>query len=278
MALVEIPVHDYGYVHLLDSMGSDADIVDAARISYDRQGDTKDRNLIRYLLRNGHTSPFEMGVLKFELKMPIFVARQWVRHRTASMNEVSARYTQLPNEMFIPEVFSVQSTDNKQGRGEALDYEFPHENWVSEVRANHEATYDLYERMLNDGMSREIARGILPFNIYTKFVWKMDLHNLMHFLSLRLDSHAQQEIRDFAYPIEEIVSNLFPITHEAFVDYVRDAYTCSRMEIKVLQELAWMYWDLGDGDLSMDLYCKDLGMSQREIGDFNKRFMPNGGK
>jgi thymidylate synthase (FAD) len=268
---VEIPVHQYGYVRLLDHMGSDEDIVDAARISYDRRGKTEDRNLIRYLLRHKHTSPFEMGVLKFELKMPIFVARQWVRHRTASMNEVSARYTQLPNEMFIPEVFSVQSTDNKQGRyenGAELDY-------AKEVNAIHEASYNLYEEMLDDGVAREIARGVLPFNIYTKFVWKMDLHNLMHFLSLRLDSHAQQEIQDFAYPIEGIVSNLFPLTHEAFVDYVRDAYTCSRMEINILQEIVWMYVDMHDGDLNALPMCKRFGMSDREAKDFIGRFLPN---
>ena len=272
-------IHEFGYVELIDHMGSDQAIVDAARISYDRRGDTEDRNLIRYLLRNRHTSPFEMGVLKFELKMPIFVARQWVRHRTASMNEVSARYTQLPNEMFIPEVFAVQATGNKQGRG-GIDYAL--DDFGPKIDRLHRQAYCLYEDMLDAGMARELARGVLPFNIYTKFVWKMDLHNLMHFLGLRLDEHAQQEIRDFAVAIENIVKELFPICHEAFVDYVRDAYTCSRMEIEVLREVVYYMNDLNDGDFSMNGMCERLGMSKREIEAFNKiffsddRFLPNG--
>lgn len=262
-------LHKHGYVKLLDVMGSDQDIVDAARISYDRQGDVKDRALIRYLMRHRHTSPFEMGVLKFEVKMPIFVARQWVRHRTASMNEVSARYTELPNEMFIPEVFSVQSTDNKQGRGvdEGADYDY-------EVAQLHDTAYSLYERMLSEGVSREIARGVLPLNIYTKFVWKMDLHNLMHFLNLRLDPHAQKEIRDYAQVIEDMVAINFPISHEAFVDYVRDSYTLSRMEVKAVQQIIKNYRKLFvpsvDGEL--EKLMDKSGMSEREAKAFTEKF------
>ncbi len=265
-----VPVHDYGYVKVIDHMGSDESIVDAARISYDRRGATEDRNLIRYLLRNRHTSPFEMAEVIFEIKMPIFVARQWVRHRTASMNEVSARYTQLPNEMFIPHVFSVQSTDNKQGRG---GYDQALDDYGDKIDSLHRQSYNLYENMLNDGMARELARGVLPFNIYTKFVWKMDLHNLMHFLHLRLDPHAQQEIRDFAQPIEAFIQSLFPVTHEAFVDYVRDSYTLSRMEAELVKELIWMYAELHDEGLDVFPMCKRLGMNPREAHEFVERFM-----
>ncbi len=229
-----VTVLNYGYVKLLDVMGTDEDIVDAARISYDRRGKTKDRALIRYLLRNRHTSPFEMGVLKFELKMPIFVARQWVRHRTASMNEVSARYTELPEEMFSPEVVARQSKDNKQGREELPGLEYSTE-CREVIFASNRLSYRDYKELLDKGVSRELARGVLPLNIYTKFVWKMDLHNLMHFLKLRLHPHAQQEIREYAKIIEGIVRSNFPITHEAFVDYSRDAYICSRMEVELFR-------------------------------------------
>lgn len=255
-----------GIVVLLDKMGNDRDIVDAARISYDRRGRTKDRDLIRYLLRHRHTSPFEMGVMKFELKMPIFVARQWVRHRTASLNEVSARYTQLPEEMFLPEVFSEQSTDNKQGRGDMEIGDF-----TDKVLDHHKNAYSLYEEMLDAGVARELARGVLPLNIYTKFVWKMDIHNLMHFLNLRLDPHAQKEIREYAEIIEKLVNLYFPICHEAFVDYVRDAYLCSRMEVEVLQELVSML--MGHGDFEVATMCKRLGMGKREITAFEEKFI-----
>ncbi len=184
------------------------------------------------------------------------------------MNEVSARYTQLPNEMFVPEVFSAQSTDNKQGREDSFDnLEFGFD--VGDI---HKTSYNLYERMLEGGVARELARGVLPLNIYTKFVWKMDLHNLMHFLNLRLDPHAQQEIRDYAEVIENMVEGLFPLTHEAFVDYVRDAYTCSRMEVEVLRDIVRRYRDICYGRFTRENMCQNLGMSKREIAAFNERF------
>jgi thymidylate synthase (FAD) len=267
----KLPVHKYGYVALLDKMGTDEDIVDAARISYDRKGRTADRALIRYLLRHRHTSPFEMAVLKFEVSMPIFVARQWVRHRTASINEVSARYTQLPDEMFVSEVFSTQSTDNKQGRGGIVEID---NAWLqSLVSSANLESYSIYEEMLRCGVAREIARGVLPLNIYTKFVWKMDLHNLMHFLHLRLDSHAQEEIRDYAQIIERLVALYYPITYEAFVDYMKESYTCSRMEKEVLREIIYMFVDANDGDLSIDNIYKQAGMTDREIIEFEKAFV-----
>lgn len=273
-----LPVHDHGYVSLLEVMGSDEIIVDSARISYDRRGASEDRALIRYLLRHRHTSPFEMGVLRFEVKMPIFVARQWIRHRTASLNEMSARYTDLPNEMFVPEVVAVQSADNRQGRANALAGE--NDLLQNVINRANITSYAHYEILLNAGVTRELARGVLPVNIYTKFVWKMDLHNLMHFLDLRLDSHAQQEIRDFAEVIEKLVALHFPISYEAFIDYVRDAYTCSRMEVKFLRELIQLYQSVpemtpDEAQAELDALDRTVGatMSKRELAEFKRRFL-----
>ncbi len=266
-----LPVHEHGYVALLEIMGSDETIVDAARISYDRRGKVEDRALIRFLLRHRHTSPFEMGVMRFEVKMPIFVARQWIRHRTASLNEMSARYTELPNEMFVPEVFALQSTGNKQGRGDDID-DAAQEGLRREWTHINESAYSAYEALLDSGVARELARGVLPLNIYTKFVWKMDLHNLMHFLDLRLDPHAQEEIRDFAEVIENLVALKFPVTYEAFVDYIRDAYTCSRMEVQLLREML----DRGfRHQIVSEIEGKAfrLGMTKRELTVFEEKFL-----
>jgi len=276
-----LPVHDHGYVSLLEVMGSDEVIVDSARISYDRRGDSEDRALIRYLLRHRHTSPFEMGVTRWELKMPIFVARQWIRHRTASLNEMSARYTELPNEMFVPKVVAVQSEENKQGRVIHPDYGGTNHDVLKAIitKANTTA-YTHYEMLLEAGVARELARGVLPVNIYTKFVWKMDLHNLMHFLDLRLDPHAQQEIRDYAEVIEKLVALYFPISYEAFVDYIRDAYTCSRMEIDFLRKLIRLYQRMADmtpdeAQAELDFLDKTVGvtMSKRELAELKRRFL-----
>jgi thymidylate synthase (FAD) len=278
------PVHDYGYVTLLETMGSDETIVDSARISYDRRGKSEDRALIRYLLRHRHTSPFEMGVMRFEIKMPIFVARQWIRHRTASLNEMSARYTELPNEMFVPKVVAMQSPDNKQGR-QNLDVDMRHGDDTNDLLANiinraNITSYTHYETLLEAGVARELARGVLPVNIYTKFVWKMDLHNLMHFLDLRLDPHAQEEIRDFAEIIEKMVALHFPTTYEAFVDYIRDSYTCSRMEIEFMRKLIKLYQRMPEmtpdaAQAELDALDKSVGstMSKRELAELKRRFL-----
>ncbi len=220
-----------------------------------------------------------MGVMRFEVKMPIFVARQWIRHRTASLNEMSARYTELPNEMFVPEIVSVQSKENKQGRGiSAPDHD-------SEILRNvitmaNTRAYTHYEMLLEAGVARELARGVLPVNIYTKFVWKMDLHNLMHFLGLRLDEHAQKEIRDYAEVIEKMVAHHFPVSHEAFVDYVRDSYTCSRMEIEFLRKLIKIYQHVPDmtpdeAQDELDELDRTVGatMSKRELVELKRRFL-----
>lgn len=270
----KVPVLDEGYVILLDVMGDDDCIVDAARISYDRRGATADRALLRYLMRNRHTSPFEMGEMKFEVKMPIFVARQWVRHRTCSMNEMSARYTKLPEEMFIPEKLERQSIDNKQGRIDGSHIADPVLLKIIE-RANEDA-YHSYQILLDAGVSREIARGVLPLNVYTKMVWKMDLHNLMHFLKLRLHPHAQKEIRVYAEVMEKMVARYFPITYEAFVDYSRDAYLCSRMEVRLLRHMLKMFGNIHEESIVPEIVDDSgahVGMSQREITEFKERFL-----
>jgi len=257
----------HGYVILRDVMGSDSDIANSARISYDYQGPSKDRALLRYLMRHKHTSPFEMAELKFEIKMPIFVARQWIRHRTANVNEVSARYTQLPDEMFIPSVLSIQSTANKQGREEELD-EAESKRLILDIMKHDDRSYICYQRLLDMGVTRELARGVLPLNIYTKMIWKMDLHNLMHFLKLRLDPHAQKEIRMYAEVIEKLVALKFPISYEAFVDYSKESYTLSRMERDVLRELISYFYPK---DLEM-VPDGNNGMSKREMEEFKKEF------
>lgn len=272
----EIPVLDHGYVVLLDVMGDDECIVDAARISYNRRGKTADRTLLRYLMRNRHTSPFEMGEMRFELKMPIFVARQWVRHRTCSMNEMSARYTELLDEMFVPETVEMQSTDNKQGREEGPCQDSDMLRTI--ITQTNEEAYRGYKILLEAGVSREIARGVLPLNIYTKFVWKMDLHNLLHFLKLRLHPHAQKEIRVYAEIMERLVEQAFPIVYEAFVDFSRDAYLCSRMEVDLLKHLLGMFDGLYADDKNIadeitDDFGARAGMSKREITEFKGRFL-----
>ncbi len=280
----KLPVHEYGYVRLMKVTGDDEWIEYCARMSYDQRGKIETRNLLRYLLRHKHTSPFEMGDMTFEVKMPLFVARQWVRHRTCSMNEVSARYTQLPEEMFVPKVFSVQATNNKQGRGEEVPEDLQHVLHDFMADQNSES-YSAYVWMLDKGVAKETAREVLNLNIYTKFIWKMNIHNLMHFMNLRLDPHAQEEIRDYAELIENLVELHFPITHEAFVDYIRDSYTCSRMEVDLIRTFFSppetginALDDIGKKAMTLlrgtfSIKSKELGMSKREIDAFREKFL-----
>ena len=256
------PVLDYGYVQYLDHMGSDEDIVDAARISYDRRGSIKDRALIRYLLRHQHTSPFEMCELKLELKMPIFVARQWVRHRTASMNEVSARYTILPEEMYMPEAFKGQSTTNKQGTS-IVDFG---ETFKDSAAFVMEDAFNTYEDMHTAGIAREQARIVLPLSTYTKMVWKIDLKNLLHLIRLRADSHAQYEIRVYADVIWNIVSRIWPLTAEAAYDYMLESYNVSRYERVALQQILLEVPDDKIYDIRARLV--DEYMTEREWNEF----------
>ncbi len=222
-----VPVLDHGFVRVVDYMGDDAAIVQAARVSYGKgtKHARNDAGLIRYLMRHWHSTPFEMCEIKFHVKLPVFVARQWIRHRTANVNEYSARYSILDREFYIPapEDLSAQSTTNRQGRGELLEGAAAAR--VFEIlKDDSRLCYDHYEEMLAEGeerpgLARELARMNLPMNIYTQWYWKTDLHNLMHFLRLRGDAHAQYEIRVYAEAICELMKAWVPATWKAFEDY-----------------------------------------------------------
>lgn len=221
-----VPVLDHGFVRVVDYMGDDAAIVQAARVSYGA-GTKKardDSGLIRYLMRHWHSTPFEMCELKLHVKLPVFVARQWIRHRTANVNEYSARYSILDREFYIPEpsALAAQSTVNNQGRGETLSGEEA-ARVLEILKGDAARSYDHYEAMLSQdgqqGLARELARMNLPANIYTQWYWKTDLHNLFHFLRLRADAHAQYEIRVYAEAIAAMVRDWVPAAYGAFEDY-----------------------------------------------------------
>jgi len=220
------PVLDHGFVRVIDYMGDDSAICQAARVSYGKgtKQVSNDAGLIRYLMRHGHSTPFEMCEIKLHVKLPVFVARQWIRHRTANVNEYSARYSILDREFYIPapDALAAQSTVNNQGRGGVL--EGAEANRVLEIlKSDSTQTYDNYQAMLSQdgqaGLARELARMNLPTNIYTQWYWKVDLHNLFHFLRLRADAHAQYEIRVYAEAICAIVADWVPAAYSAFKDY-----------------------------------------------------------
>ncbi|MCS7266494.1 MAG: FAD-dependent thymidylate synthase [Geminicoccaceae bacterium] len=261
-----LPVLDHGFVRVIDYMGDDAAIVQAARVSYGKgtKKPSSDRALIRYLMRHRHTSPFEMCEIKFHIKLPIFVARQWIRHRTANVNEYSARYSILDREFYLPDreflqlfrierkgpgpeqarlfdlpepevqATAAQSTTNKQGREGTLAAEVAAEV-IRRMKRAAETDFTLYERLLGEGgegvegygIARELARLVLPLSTYTQWYWKIDLHNLLHFLELRADPHAQAEIRAYAQVILDVVRRWVPLAYEAFEDYRRKAFTLS---------------------------------------------------
>ena len=220
------PVLDHGLVRVVDYMGDDAAITQAARVSYGRgtKSVSNDEGLIRYLMRHWHSTPFEMCEVKFHVKLPVFVARQWIRHRTANVNEYSARYSILDREFYIPapEQLAAQSTVNNQGRGDVLQGDEA-ARVLDLLREDAMRSYDHYEAMLSQdgqqGLARELARMNLPANIYTQWYWKVDLHNLFHFLRLRADAHAQYEIRAYAEAICGIVRDWVPFAYAAFEDY-----------------------------------------------------------
>lgn len=226
-----IVLHDgIGQIELLEHLGSDAAIVAAARISYTGQKMTSsDVQLLRYLMRQRHTSPFEMCELKFKVVAPIFVARQWMRHRTGCFNEQSARYSQLDDRFYVPEPAHIgaQSQSNRQGR-EAATTELGTDAIQDAMSAVCLTAYNTYTDLLKQGVAREIARMVLPVSVYTEFIWKVNLHNLLHFCHLRADSHAQYEIQVYAKAIIEMLDVLFPATTTAWKDYVRDAVSISR--------------------------------------------------
>lgn len=214
-----INVLDHGYVRYVDHMGSDQRIVEAARISYNSpsKGEVEDKKLIAYLYKNRHTSPFEMVKVTLNIKMPIFVMRQFVRHRMQNLNEVSARYTELPNEFYIPKVWRKQDTKNKQGSVESD--ELDHNQLYLNLKYTCNFVYQEYKDMLAKGVAREMARMVLPVNIYTEVYSCFDLKNLLHFITLREDSHAQAEIQEYGKAIKKIVQELFPWTMEAYDKY-----------------------------------------------------------
>ncbi len=272
-----IKIHDHGFVGLVDHMGSDAAIVEAARVSY--QTGTKatrtDRALIRYLMRHKHTSPLEMCEVKLHIRAPIFVLRQWIRHRTASVNEESGRYSEIREMFFSPALgdLAPQSLDNKQGR----EGEFPlHKQKAirNVIEANNEYSFASYKALLGEDLARELARITLPLTAYSSLYWKIDLHNLLHFLTLRTDSHAQKEIRDYADAILDIIRPLFPYAVEAWEDYQQQAKMLSRMDLDLLAALIrrsniktqWI--DMVEEARGEKVLAEKFGMSGRELRDF----------
>ena len=236
----EIKVLDHGFVRLVDFMGDDGAIVQAARVSYGKgtKKVSRDRELIRYLLGHQHTSPFEMVELKFHVKLPIFVARQWIRHRTANVNEYSGRYSVMKEEFYQPEADQIrlQSEVNKQGRSETEAPEGLREDFVGHAADIQKQVYQKYNHYVAAGLARELARINLPLSLYTEWYWKIDLHNLLHFLRLRMDPHAQYEIRQYAIVMAEMVKAICPISWEAFEDYVLNAQRFSAVELKILKD------------------------------------------
>ena len=264
-----IPVLDHGFIRVIDYMGDDSSIVQSARVSYGK-GTKKvstDEGLIRYLMRHWHSTPFEMCEIKYHVKLPIFIARQWIRHRTANVNEYSARYSILDKEFYIPakEQLSAQATNNRQGRGDLITGQQADEV-LKILKDDAVRTYDNYEKMLNErfdgtiidekksGLARELARMNLTLNSYTQWYWKTDLLNLMNFLFLRGDSHAQYEIRVYAEKMLDTVKKWVPITHAAFLDYRVGAAHLSSKGLKIVKSMI-------DGN---KISYEDSGLSKRE--------------
>ena len=264
-----LPVLDHGFVRVVDYMGDDAAIVQAARVSYGKgtRRVSEDAGLVNYLMRHRHTTPFEMCEIKYHVKLPIFVARQWIRHRTANVNEYSARYSILDNEFYLPapEHLGVQSRANRQGRGEALAGAEA-QRVMALLREDAERAYAHYQEMLNEdeagtrpdpereGLARELARMNLTLNFYTQWYWKTDLHNLLNFLSLRADAHAQYEIRAYAEVMLETLKRWVPITYGAFLQYRLGGFHLSERGLAAVKRLL-----AGEA-----VTQKDSGMSPRE--------------
>ncbi|MDR0706946.1 MAG: FAD-dependent thymidylate synthase [Treponema sp.] len=249
----EFPVLDKGFIRLVDYMGGDARVVQAARVSYGEGAKSRreDAGLIDYLLRNQHTSPFEQVVLTFHVKLPVFVARQWIRHRTARVNEVSGRYSVMKDDFYAPDCgdIAAQSADNKQGRGAAFEADV-----ATEVRASlknaQKGMYAAYTELINKGVARELARINLPLSLYTEWYWQIDLHNLFHFLELRLDAHAQKEIRLYARTLFDITKSVAPLCCAAFERHVLGGVRFSREEFAEIQSRLGNGYGAGGGVLA----------------------------
>ena len=272
-----IEVLDHGFVRVIDYMGDDSSIVQSARVSYGRgtKKISNDKGLIKYLMRHRHSTPFEMCEIKFHIKLPIFIARQWIRHRTANVNEYSARYSILDKEFYIPsaENLAAQSAINNQGRGDTLSDDEA-SNVIQILKKDAEQTYSNYETLLNEnsggniidesksGIARELARMNLTLNTYTQWYWKIDLNNLLHFLALRADDHAQYEIRVYADIMLDIVKRWVPLTYAAFEDYRIGGTELSAKEITLMKKL------LKGEKVSYE----EEGLSKREWSELQKKF------
>ncbi len=237
----EFKVLDKGFVRLVDYLGSDSRIVQAARVSYGEgtKSYREDKGLIDYLLRNDHTSPFEQVIFTFHVKLPIFVARQWIRHRTARLNEISGRYSVMKSEFYVPADadISLQSDNNKQGRStEEVSPELRSKD-LSILKSDHESVYKNYEELLANNVARELARVNLPLSTYTEWYWQIDLHNLFHFLRLRMDGHAQKEIRDYADVMHEICKKVCPMAFDAFDTHIRGGVRLGRHELAAVKQM-----------------------------------------
>lgn len=274
-----VPVLDHGFVGLVDYMGSDDAIVQAARVSYGKgtKSVNTDRGLIRYLMRHEHTTPFEMCEVKFHIKLPIFVMRQLVRHRTASLNEYSARYSVITDEFYIPpkEQLKHQSLNNKQGREEDLAEE-EKEYIIESMKNLWEYNYQTYDHYIDKyNLARESSRTVLPTGGYTECYWKANLKNFLHMARLRMDSHAQWEIREYANAMYTLVKPLFPAACEAFEDYQVDSVKVSGLEVPLLRRLisrnVWL--DLLEDFRNEENLAKHFGLSPRELADFKNKWI-----
>ncbi|MAV16227.1 MAG: thymidylate synthase (FAD) [Candidatus Marinimicrobia bacterium] len=272
---------DKGFVRLVDSMGGDNAIVQSARVSYGK-GTSKvsqDRGLIRYLMRHRHTTPFEMVEFKFHCKMPIFVARQWVRHRTANINEYSLRYSEARDEFYIPDPDQIeyQSALNKQGRAGKVSNELKNKviHYFNEIS---DRSFEIYSELNREGVARELARAILPVNLYTEWYWKNDLHNLLHFVGLRSDSHAQFEIRVFSDAMASYIKKVAPHAWEAYQDYTVNGMRFSRIEQKIL-ETKLPQRVLSDilEDISYSITASLHDNKPRKNEDLYRLYLENGG-
>ena len=272
-----IEVLDHGFVRVIDYMGDDSSVVQSARVSYGKgtKKISNDKGLIKYLMRHRHSTPFEMCEIKFHIKLPIFIARQWIRHRTANVNEYSARYSILDKEFYIPSAknLAAQSQINNQGRGDVLTDDEA-SNVIQILKNDAEQTYANYETLLNEnssggvldegksGIARELARMNLTLNTYTQWYWKIDLNNLLHFLALRADDHAQYEIRVYADVMLDLVKKWVPLTYEAFEDYRMGGTELSAKEIKLMRKL------LKGEKVSFE----EEGLSKREWSELQRKF------